>query len=112
MLERVAAGTLVIVPGDREDVILALTTAHLTAAARAEALDGWWSRHPAPSRRSRGRRGRAVLTGGYGPRPEVLDAIRERACSRRLVDEDTYTVASEVHDLLVKTHAADAARSS
>ena len=24
-----------------------------------------------------------------------------------LVDEDTYTVASEVHDLLVKTHAAD-----
>ena len=30
-----------------------------------------------------------------------------------LVAEDTYTVASEVHDLLVKTHAADTrARSS
>ena len=24
-----------------------------------------------------------------------------------IVDDDTYTVASEVHDLLVKTHSAD-----
>ena len=48
-----------------------------------------------------------VLTGGYEPRPEVLDGIREAGIFAALVDEDTYTVASEVHDLLVKTHAAD-----
>ena len=30
-----------------------------------------------------------------------------RACSRRSSPEDTYAVASEVHDLLVKTHSSD-----
>src|SRR6266550_1426816 len=34
MLERVGPGTLVIVPGDREDIILTLTTAHLVGAPR------------------------------------------------------------------------------
>ena len=34
-------------------------------------------------------------------------AIREAGLFAAAVDEDTYTVASEVHDLLVKTHAAD-----
>ena len=35
MLERVGPGTLVIVPGDREDVILTLATAHLPPTAPA-----------------------------------------------------------------------------
>jgi BioD-like phosphotransacetylase family protein len=48
-----------------------------------------------------------VLTGGYRPRQAVLDAIREADIFATLVREDTYVVASEVHDLLVKTHAAD-----
>jgi BioD-like phosphotransacetylase family protein len=48
-----------------------------------------------------------VLTGGYRPRPSVLTAIREADLFATLVPEDTYVVASEVHDLLVKTHAAD-----
>ena len=34
MLERVGPETLVIVPGDREDVILTLTTAHLMGTPR------------------------------------------------------------------------------
>jgi BioD-like phosphotransacetylase family protein len=48
-----------------------------------------------------------VLTGGYRPRPAVLDAIRDADLFATLVHEDTYAVASEVHDLLVKTHASD-----
>ena len=48
-----------------------------------------------------------VLTGGYRPRPAVLDAIRAADLFATIVPEDTYAVASEVHDLLVKTHAAD-----
>jgi BioD-like phosphotransacetylase family protein len=48
-----------------------------------------------------------VLTGGYRPRASVLDAIREADIFATIVSEDTYVVASEVHDLLVKTHAAD-----
>ena len=48
-----------------------------------------------------------VLTGGYEPRDEVLHAIQAAGMFATIVPEDTYTVASEVHDLLVKTHAAD-----
>ncbi len=108
MLDRVQPGTLVIVPGDREDVILTITTAHLTGRARAEALDRLVGATPGAV--EAGPDGAAVgmiLTGGYEPRPEVLTAIRESGMFAASVEEDTYTVASEVHDLLVKTHAAD-----
>ena len=37
----------------------------------------------------------------------VLDAIRQADLFATIVPEDTYAVASEVHDLLVKTHVAD-----
>jgi BioD-like phosphotransacetylase family protein len=113
MLERVGPGTLVIVPGDREDIILTLTTAHLVGS-------------PRPPRRARphrngdgqeptldlplGHQGAAiglVLTGGYRPRASVLNAITRANLFAALVPADTYTVASDVHDLLVKTHPAD-----
>jgi phosphate acetyltransferase len=48
-----------------------------------------------------------VLTGGYRPRDAVLAAIRQADVFATIVQEDTYAVASEVHDLLVKTHPAD-----
>jgi BioD-like phosphotransacetylase family protein len=83
MLERIGHGTLVIAPGDREDVIRAILDAHGDAAMGL------------------------VLTGGYRPSPEVVAAIREENLFATLVARDTYSVASEVHDLLVKTHPAD-----
>jgi BioD-like phosphotransacetylase family protein len=108
MLERVGPGTLVIVPGDREDVILTLTTAHLMGPPggvdRVELLAA--SGRPAP----RGHEGPAiglVLTGGYRPRQAVIDAIRRADLFAALVPRDTYSVASEVINLLVKTHPAD-----
>ena len=108
MLERIGPGTLVIVPGDREDVILTLTTAHLMGpAGGADPSEFMATRGQAPFA---GREGAAiglVLTGGYRPRPAVLDAIRRADLFATLVKEDTYAVASEVHDLLVKTHSAD-----
>ena len=45
--------------------------------------------------------------GGYRPRKPVIEAIRRADLFATLVPDDTYTVASEIHDLLVKTHAAD-----
>jgi BioD-like phosphotransacetylase family protein len=117
MLERVGPGTLVIVPGDREDVILTLTTAHFarrmrranaSEAARIAAVAAAASNERTAS--VDGHEGAAVglvLTGGYRPRPSVLDAIREADLFATLVREDTYVVASEVHDLLVKTHPSD-----
>ncbi len=86
MLDRIGPGTLVIVPGDRADAILRLTAAH-SATGVAVGL---------------------VLTGGFRPSDTVIDEIRWANVFATLVVEDTYAVASEVHDLLVKTHAADA----
>jgi BioD-like phosphotransacetylase family protein len=118
MLDRVGPGTLVIVPGDREDVILTLTTAHLVGRARgvgareAAGLAGTRERVPALARTVpvTGHEGAAVglvLTGGYRPRNSVLAAICQADLFATLVAEDTYAVASQIHDLLVKTHAAD-----
>jgi BioD-like phosphotransacetylase family protein len=110
MLERVGPGTLVIVPGDREDAILALTTAHLVGRARGGLpLEVAGIADPSPASDD-GHDGAAVglvLTGGYRPRDAIVAAIRGADLFATLVAEDTYTVASEVHDLLVKTHAAD-----
>ena len=107
MLERVGPKTLVIVPGDREDVILTLTTAHLMGAPPTVTT----KELTRPTLElDDGHAGAAiglVLTGGYRPRKAVVDAIRRADLFATLVREDTYTVASEVHDLLVKTHPAD-----
>jgi BioD-like phosphotransacetylase family protein len=117
MLQRVGPGTLVIVPGDREDVILTLTTAHLAhrvrVAGAAEAARIAQIAAEATNERTanvEGHEGAAiglVLTGGYRPRDAVLAAIRQADLFATIVPEDTYVVASEVHDLLVKTHPAD-----
>src|SRR6476619_5754460 len=117
MLERVGPGTLVIVPGDREDVILTLTTAHLARRFRvanaSEAARIAQIAAEATNERTAsvdGHEGAAiglVLTGGYRPRDAVIAAIRQADLFATLVREDTYVVASEVHDLLVKTHPAD-----
>jgi BioD-like phosphotransacetylase family protein len=89
MLQRIGPRSLVIVPGDRTDVIMAIVGAH------ADAGDG-----------GNGALG-LVLTGGYRPPEAVIDAIRSASLFATLVPEDTYVVASEVHDLLVKTHPSD-----
>jgi len=47
---------------------------------------------------------------GYRPRLAVLEAIKRANLFATIVPEDTYVVASEVHDLLVKTHSADAGK--
>jgi hypothetical protein len=92
MLQRIGPRSLVIVPGDRVDVIGAIV------GARADGSDG-----------GDGALG-LVLTGGYRPDQGVLAAIRAADLFATLVPEDTYQVASELHDLLVKTHPADAGK--
>ncbi len=98
MLQRIGPRSLVIVPGDREDVIEAIVATHRAGAAAGSTTDGEAAGGTALG---------LVLTGGYRPRGAVLDAIRAADLFATLVPEDTYVVASEVHDLLVKTHIAD-----
>ena len=92
MLERIGPRSLVIVPGDRSDVIEAIVGARRDGSDDGEGALG------------------IVLSGGYRPGERVLDAIRSADLFAMLVPEDTYQVASELHDLLVKTHPADAGK--
>ncbi len=116
LLERIGPGSLLIVPGDREDVIQATVAANRTA--RTLRTDpGLFDRLRNRSRfgRPAAQPGRTELagmlfTGGYRPRPRDLEAIRSEDLFAHLVEEDTYVAASRVHDLLVKIHAADTAK--
>ncbi len=80
-------GVLLITPGDREDLILAAATAMLQETG--ESLAGM------------------VLTGGLRPGKTVLKVINELPYPVLLAKEDSYFVASTVHDLTVKTRPAD-----
>jgi BioD-like phosphotransacetylase family protein len=116
VVERIGPGSLLIVPGDRQDVI------HAVIAANRRQLvlnrePGLWERL-----RDRPRFGRVpddpsalllagiVFSGGVRPRERDLEAIREAGVFAYLVEDETYQVASEIHDLLVKTHPADSAK--
>ena len=92
MLQRIGPRSLVIVPGDRTDVIQALVGARAGGNPDDDGPLG------------------LVLTGGYRPSAAVIDSIRAADLFATIVPEDTYVVASEVHDLLVKTHASDAGK--
>jgi phosphate acetyltransferase len=107
VLERIGPGTLVIVPGDREDVITTLTAAHLAGLRNGARADDAAGPQLALDLDRFGVASGLVLTGGYRPRPAVLAAIRKADLFATLVPTDTYKVASDIHDLLVKTHPAD-----
>lgn len=114
LLERIGPGSLLIVPGDREDVIHATIAANRTARtlhANPGLLDRLRNRSRfgrPPADPARTELAGMLLTGGYRPRPRDLEAIRAANLFAYLVEEDTYAAASHVHDLLVKTHASDA----
>ena len=100
LVERVGDGSLLIVPGDRIDVLRATV-----AAVRSGKL----LRHAAnrdPALRGSAMAG-VVLTSGYLPSPDVIASARHADLFMYAVREDTYDAASEVHDLLVKTHPDD-----
>jgi BioD-like phosphotransacetylase family protein len=79
--------TLVITPGDREDLVRAAIEVNRTAATpRVIGL---------------------VLTGGFRPEASVLEALRAAGMFAYLVATDTYRTAQAVDEILVKTHAAD-----
>jgi BioD-like phosphotransacetylase family protein len=81
-------GVLLITPGDREDLIVTAGTA--MAGKNAERLAG------------------IVLTGNLRPNQTALKVIREMSIPVLLTEQDSYEVASAVHDLTVKTRPADA----
>ena len=85
-------GILLITPGDREDIILAACTG----------LDA------RPEERMAG----IVLADALRPSPSLLKVIRSMPIPVLLTPEDSYSVASKVHDLIVKTRPSDAGKIS
>jgi hypothetical protein len=85
-------GVLLITPGDREDILLAAGAA--TMSHGDEKLAG------------------IVLTGGLRPGGSILKAIQIMPVPVLLAKEDSYQVASQVHNLTVKTRPTDAEKIS
>ena len=81
-------GVLLITPGDREDI--------LTAAAESEVQ----------------KMAGIVLTGGIKPGNGLFRSLRNMKIPVLLAQDDSYVVASKVHDLIVKTRPADAEKIS
>jgi BioD-like phosphotransacetylase family protein len=81
-------GTLVITPGDREDLILAALSSSALGGKEA-ALAG------------------IILSDDHIPHHNVLEMIRRSTMPVMSVALDSYSVASKIHDLTVKTRAAD-----
>ena len=79
--------TLLITPGDREDLLVAaIETNREAVVPRVIGL---------------------VLTGGFRPSHEVLEALRRAGIFTYLVRTDTYRTAQAVDEILVKTHSSD-----
>ena len=91
MMRHFQKGALVITPGDREDIILA-AAASVSGVKQGETLAG------------------IVLTGDLRPNPNVLRVIEDMPFPVLLAREDSYVVASTVHDLIVKTRPSDTAK--
>src|SRR3954465_15710667 len=85
-------GVLLITPGDREDIVLAACTS----------LDN----------QNEKRMAGIVLTGNLRPTPAVMKIIRVMPIPVLLAKQDSYEVASKVHDLTVKTRPNDAEKIS
>jgi BioD-like phosphotransacetylase family protein len=85
-------GVLLITPGDREDIIMAACTG----------LDT----------QSDGKMAGIILTGNLRPGSDILKLIRSMPIPVLFTNEDSYQVASKVHDLTVKTRPSDAEKIS
>jgi phosphate acetyltransferase len=111
VVDHLGPGSLLIVPGDRTDVIGATMAALRTAGGGGNGGLLSFGRRRRFGRQSvdpsRTDLAGIVMSGGYRPRPRDLAQIREAGIFCYLVEADTYAAASEVHDLLVKIHPAD-----
>ena len=78
---------LLIAPGDRDDVVLAVMSLHLLS--KDVHLSG------------------IVFTGGLLPQPQTMELVCRTDIPVLAVDEDTYETASCINDILVKIRVTD-----
>ena len=82
-------GTLVITPGDREDIILAALSTNSIPDSKCHRIAA------------------LVLSGDLRPHSYILDLIKHSGLPVILSKNDSYTVASRIHSMTVKTLPGD-----
>ncbi len=87
VVDHLQPGTLIICPGDREDVILAAIAA--TAISGRQAAAG------------------IMLTHGIMPHPKMMDLITRTGLPVAICEPDSYTAASRIYSMTVKTQPQD-----
>ena len=81
--------TLVITPGDREDLILGAMSSACMEGGRKYGIGGM------------------VLTGGLQPHETIMKLLSKSSMPVISHNKDTYSVASKVHDMIVKIGPSD-----
>lgn len=81
--------SLIITPGDREDLILAVVGFQMDRARDGTRIAG------------------IVLSGNIRPNKNIIDLVKRANIPLLLAGDDTYSVASRIHDLTVKIRPED-----
>ena len=116
VLEKIGPGSLLIVQGDREDVISAVIAANdtqrqlneepgLLDRLRTKAQFGRVPDDPEAQLLSG-----IVFTNGRRPTDRDIEALRRAGIFALLLPDEIYPVASQLHQLLIKTHVQDRAK--
>ena len=82
-------GTLVVVPGDREDILLAALSAGAAPDQEGHAIAG------------------VILSGDLFPHQKIIEMIKSSHLPVIASPLDSYTVASSIHSMTVKTLPGD-----
>lgn len=88
----VEEGSLIITPGDREDMILMAMSSYLLQPTTTARIAG------------------IVLTGGIMPHKRINNLIARSGIPVLFAKDDTYKVTSDIHDLVVKIKPSDNAK--
>ena len=86
-LDTITPGTLLITPGDREDIIMAALS--YEAISKAGSISG------------------IVLTHGTTPHPRLVKLIQQSSIPVIVAEKDSYVIASRLHGMTVKTQPDD-----
>ena len=89
VMEEFTPGTLVVTPGDREDIILAALSTTALMEPQSKGLTG------------------LVLSGDLLPHPTVLNLIAQSALPVIASPMDSYSVANAIHTMTIKTLPGD-----
>lgn len=88
-LDAFSGNTLLITPGEREDLILAALSTCVLDETRAKCVSA------------------IMLTGGVKPHPAIIKLMQKASIPVMLVEHDCYTAAGRVYDLVSKIRPTD-----